>query len=208
MKPLIIAAAALLALTVQAQVAPASKPVVKAGDVAVYTVKLVADRQTTEDSVTVTGVENGLIKARYARANRSPAETEAIYTDEWGSILVGSNGSRIDPPSQVLKFPLKVGDTWDQQYGVLVSNGARSRVDLGAKVVAHEKVSTPAGDFDAFKVETSGWVNGVSWTGSFKVVSTAWYAPAVNRIVRTEYKEYRRDGLESISELKSFTAAK
>lgn len=192
----------------QAQVAPAAKPVVKVGEVATYTVNLIADRQTTEDVVTVTGVEAGRIKARYARANRTPVETEAVYTDEWGSILVGSSGSRLDPASQALKFPLELGKAWEQKYDVLTSSGARSRVDASSKVLAYEKVATPAGEFDAFKVETSGWVNGVSWSGSFKLEGTLWYAPAVNRIVRSDYKEYRRGGVESVSQLKSFVPAK
>jgi hypothetical protein len=208
MKSILAGTAALLCVAAQAQVAPAPKPVVKVGDVAIYAVKLIADRQATEDVVTITGVEGGRITARYARANRSPVETEAVYSDEWGSIVVGGSGARVEPAAQLLNFPLEVGKAWDIKYALQSPSGAKSRIELSNKVLSHEKVTTPAGEFDAYKIENSGWVNGVSWVGAFKIVQTVWYAPAVNRMVRAEFKEYRRDGNETLMELKSFTPAK
>lgn len=193
----------------QAQPAPspASKPVVQVGEVARYAVKLVTEGQNTEDTVTVTSVADGQIKARYTRANRTPAETEVIYTDEWNPVLTGV-GSRLEPAAQTLKFPLQVGNAWDAKYAVQTANGAKSRVEMAGKVVGYEKVPTPAGEFDAFKVQSSGWVNGVSWNGSFKVQQTVWYAPSIGRLVRSEYKEFRRDGVDTVSELKSFSPGK
>ncbi len=70
-----------------------------------------------------------------------------------------------------------------------------------------EKVRTPAGEFDAWKVQAKGWINGVSWQGSFPLTQTVWYAPTLNRIVRLELKEGRRGGADNLTELKSFRLA-
>jgi len=48
---------------------------------------------------------------------------------------------------------------------------------------------------------------GLSFQGGWAFQQKVWYAPALDRIVRTEYKEQRTLGAESVSELKSFKPA-
>lgn len=48
-----------------------------------------------------------------------------------------------------LKFPLTVGSSWSHRY----SNRAGRWRDLNLNVAAWEKVQTPKGKFDAFKIE-------------------------------------------------------
>ena len=203
LNPIIVTLA--FAAAAHAQAPDAPKPVVKVGEVAVYAVRL--GSQATEDTVAVTSVDAGQITTRFSRANRTPPESEAIYTEEWNPVLVGSSGTRFEPASRTLQFPLEVGKGWESKALASTPTGAKSRFEMTGKVVGSEKLKTPAGEFDTYKVENTGWVNGVSWNGSFKVVQTAWYAPAINRMVRFDYKEHRRDGLDTTSELKSFTPA-
>jgi hypothetical protein len=57
------------------------------------------------------------------------------------------------------------------------------------KKTAQEKVSTSAGTFDAFKLETvMRHVNSNDQTKVATVTSTLWYAPTINRWARKTYK--------------------
>jgi hypothetical protein len=44
--------------------------------------------------------------------------------------------------------------------------------------------------------------------GGFRILEKLWYAPAIDRMVRVEYKETRPLGADNIAELKSFTPAR
>jgi hypothetical protein len=101
-----------------------------------------------------------------------------------------------------------VGESWKSSY-LSESATAKSKGDIDFKVVAREKVKTPAGEFDAFRIESGGWVTGVSWSGSVRIAQVQWFAPAVGRVIKSEYKDYRGSQLwtDTASELKSFTPA-
>ncbi|MBS3911966.1 MAG: hypothetical protein KGZ70_09100 [Hydrogenophaga sp.] len=198
-----------VAIGISAQTSDHGKPVVKVGEVATYAVNLRADNRLAEETVTITSVDDKLIKYITARSDRTPADMEGVSTAEWSTIQSGSSGSRFDPSYPRLKFPLVVGETWKGKYEVTGLSGARSKADIDFKVVAKEQVTTPAGTYEAFKVESSGWVTGVSWQGSFRTTNTTWYAPAIHRIVKSELKDYRNNRLwnDTVTELKSFKPA-
>jgi len=90
---------------------------------------------------------------------------------------------------KALSFPLEIGKQWrfasDWVFKVTGSKGS-SIVDV--EVVGHEKVSVPAGDFDAFKLMSKGNIRGISAKNSLiegEVTSTYWYAPAARAIVKS-----------------------
>lgn len=197
---------AMLPLSSIAQGSETGKPVVKVGDVAVYTVNLKRDNRTVEETVTITSVDGAQIKSTHARPNRT---TEGISTAEWGTVVSSNSGSRFDPPIQTLKFPLSVGDSWASVYETTGADQSRSKTDLRFKVVANEKLTTPAGDFDTFRIDSGGWVTGITWSGAVRVAQTQWYAPSISRYVKTEYKDFRNGELRSdtATELKSFKPA-
>ena len=101
-------------------------------------------------------------------------EVESICESVLGWVF-GVNESRF------LKFPLSVGQTWSHRY----ERGSGRRtiwVEPQYKVTAWEKVQTPKGTFEAFKIlGAAKWVTGRgdhlfnNWT--------EWYAPAVKAIV-------------------------
>jgi hypothetical protein len=86
--------------------------------------------------------------------------------------------------SKSLKFPLSVGQSWTHRY----ERGAGKRkiwVEPQYKVTAWEKVQTPKGTFEAFKiVGAANWVTGRNdenfnnWT--------EYYAPAAKAVVLSE----------------------
>lgn len=191
-----------------AQADGASRPVAKVGDVAVYAVDQRADKRTFDETVTVTSVDQAHIKSNHVRPNRNPPEIEGVMTADWATAVSGASGMRFDPPISGFKFPLVVGDGWKSSF---VAEGAnnRSKTDLDFKVAAREKVKTPAGEFDAFKIESEGWINGITWSGAIRMTEVRWYAPSIGRVVRVEYKDFRGGQLwnNTVSELKSFKPA-
>ena len=64
-----------------------------------------------------------------------------------------------------------------------------------------------AGEYVTFRVDSKGWITGVSWNGSLRFEQSQWYAPAAGRVVRTEYRDWR-GGTQlwnhSIAEMKAF----
>lgn len=86
--------------------------------------------------------------------------------------------------------PLQLGKEWRfDSKATHFQSGTAMRITGHAKVVAEEKITTPAGTFDTFKVETSiRQVNANDRTKDGKVSATLWYAPSINRWVRKTYK--------------------
>ncbi len=199
---------AFVSVSVWAQADGASKPVVKVGDEAVYTVDLRGDKRTTEERVTVTSVDQTHIRSKHIRPDRQPPDIEGVVTLDWATVVSGTSDARYDPPHMAFKFPLIVGNSWASR-SVVEGGGNKSRTDLALKVVARETVKTPAGEFDAFKIESEGWINGISWTGAIRTTEVRWYAPAIGRVVRTEYQDFRGGRLwtDTVLELKSFKSA-
>jgi hypothetical protein len=178
----------------------------KVGDVHVYSTEQRADRLRYDETVTVSAVSNGRIETRHVRSDR-PTPADGLYDAEWATIRSGTSGSQLEPPLKVLQQPLEVGRSWEATTELTTSNGAKSRLKLASTIAAREKVSTPAGEFDAFRVDSKGYISGLSWQGGFGMQQRIWYAPAINRVVRSEYREQRSLGADNVTELKLFKPA-
>jgi len=90
---------------------------------------------------------------------------------------------------KLLDFPLEVGKRWHYVNDwVFKMNASKGRSTVDASVVAYEKVSVPAGEFDAFKLTSSERLSGTSPAGSQyggEITRTYWYAPRARAIVRS-----------------------
>jgi hypothetical protein len=196
-------------VAVLAQADASSRPMPKVGDVTVYSVNNRLENRQSEDTVTVTSVEGGLIKTKHLRPDRNPPELEGVTNLDWNPLVSGSSGTRFEPAIEIHRFPMKVGDSWKSRYDATGLTGSRSRAELEVKVAAQEKVTTPAGEFDTFRIEMAGWINGVNWQGAVRLSQTVWYAPAIGRAVRSDYKDYRNSSLNTstLTELKAHKPA-
>jgi hypothetical protein len=94
-----------------------------------------------------------------------------------------------DSNPRALSFPLEVGKRWhyatDWVFKPKASRGS-SRIEVA--VVAREKIRVPAGEFDAFRLESRGSLHGVSPINSQyagETTATYWYAPAARAIVKS-----------------------
>jgi hypothetical protein len=192
-----------------AQVDGGLKPQPKVGEVAVFAINLRTDRKTYDETVTTKAIEGDVVRYLHARAEGGPGETEGLMTRELALLVSGSSGTRFEPAVAQAQWPLTVGASWKSAYDAIGTNQVRSRAEIDYKVTAIEKVDTPAGPFEAFRIESGGWINGVSWSGSFRVEQVQWYAPSIGRFVRQEYKDYRNGRLwnDRVSELKSLKTA-
>lgn len=84
------------------------------------------------------------------------------------------------------RLPLAVGKTWSFKTSETNSSADVSSKRSGSsKVVAQESVTTRAGTFDTFKIETSVQVqNSKNPTQKYQVSTQTWYAPLINHWVK------------------------
>jgi hypothetical protein len=89
-----------------------------------------------------------------------------------------------------IQAPLHIGKEWRfENKATHFQNGTALATTGQSKVVGEEKITTSAGTFDTFKIETTmRQVNSNDQTKAATVNATLWYAPAVNRWARRSYK--------------------
>ena len=86
--------------------------------------------------------------------------------------------------------PLQVGKEWrfENKPRTLIA-GPQCSNSGQSKVVGRESITTSAGTFETFKVETTvRQVNANDQTKSATLTAALWYAPSVNRWVRKTHK--------------------
>ncbi len=186
----------------------AQRPTVQVGDGATYAMQLLTDRQRFDASVTVRSVDDQRIVMTARRSDRPGVDAEQVLTRDLDMVKSGTTGRSFSPSAGLLRFPLTVGDRWKAESDTTGATGDRTRNTADCQAVGLEKLTLPAGEFDALRVDCKGWINGVSWTGSMRFETTQWYAPAVGRTVKTVYQDWRGSQLwsHSVSELKSLVS--
>jgi Zn-dependent protease with chaperone function len=98
--------------------------------------------------------------------------------------------SQFSPPLQQIKFPLSVGDSWNNTVTQEYSTGKKQQLPLKFSVVAYEPITVKAGQFQAYKIVAA--INGIRFR-------EMWYAPETGTFARTVTVDIR--GKETISEL-------
>ncbi len=78
----------------------------------------------------------------------------------------------------LVQFPLEIGKQWEVHESQRVVN------DLKAEVLALEKVKTPAGEFEAYKISLKGWWRNTSNGRTGPHERTIWYAPSAKAVVK------------------------
>jgi hypothetical protein len=94
-----------------------------------------------------------------------------------------------------IRLPLAVGKNWSvKSTDVNSTAGFNSKRSGTAKVVAQESVTTRAGTFDTFKIETSCQVQSANDpTKKFQIVYQTWYAPLIDHWIKRTFVS-RSDG--------------
>lgn len=178
-----IAASAASAASLPAPVSPptpllqADAPAFVVGEK--WTFKFENDLEPSKNSTyaqTVSNVESGR-----AIINNGSAILDA------NANLVKLGSASYAPSDGKLRFPLRVGDSWASSYayrtGTWEALGERQTTVVGV-----ERIDTPAGSFDAFKLEqVVSWSAGGGNKREGRTRETDWFAPAVGRIVKADF---------------------
>lgn len=102
--------------------------------------------------------------------------------------VVESPRTRQSDP-RALAFPLEPGKRWRYESDwVFKPKGSTGRTVVDVAVTGHERITVPAGDFDAFKLVAKGNLSGTSPVNSqyaAETTETYWYAPAARAIVKS-----------------------
>ena len=90
---------------------------------------------------------------------------------------------------KALTFPLEVGKRWSYATDWLFKpKGSMGSLVVDVEVAAHERIAVRAGEFEAFKLVSKGWISGTSPINSqydAVITTTYWYAAAPRAIVKS-----------------------
>jgi len=106
-------------------------------------------------------------------------------TREWN--VIDSGDVKWEPFNPEYKFPMSVGITWNQEFKFSDDKGSSYSCFVRAKIVALEKVTVPAGTFDAYRIERD--IERRSTSADANVTKgrmITWYAPVAKKYVRRE----------------------
>jgi hypothetical protein len=159
------------------------------GDRWAYEVKdeITGDLKQTITVVVVTVSDKEIITRLFSRGTGRPRQI--VFEPGWSRI--DDDAWKYKPSDGTgVQMPLQVGKEWRfENEATQFQNGTALRTTGHSKVVGEEKVTTSAGTFDTFKIETlMRQVNSNDQTKAASVNATLWYAPAINRWVRKTYR--------------------
>jgi hypothetical protein len=118
-----------------------------------------------------------------------------VRMEEWsapGQVRVGAlydhETRSFEVPLRRFDFPLASGEKWNQWVRDFDdSTKTLGTINHYVRVGGWEKVSTPAGTFDAIKLGVVMHLDdGEFWRGPTTCTYSVWYAPAVRNVVREE----------------------
>lgn len=169
------------------------RPEIRVGDLWRYQVTDTLTNLTDAVSVEVTTVTGNRVHTRSSRSSSVAASPPTaagiidIWDRDWNQL---STGTIVYVPFYpALQFPLEPGKQWpgtaqwDSGSGIL-------KHELRSQVTGWERVTVPAGSFDALRITVRGHIsesasiNYYSQSGS--ISNVIWYAPAVGRMVKKE----------------------
>lgn len=169
-----------------APVSVAASPYTK-GTARIDTRFKIGDSYTYREFDLFTKIDTGTIESRITAIT----DDEVIFND--GKLVTDYLGNQFRTPNgwkytgaQFYIAEYAVGKKWVTRFKV--DHGKfLSENEFEFRVVGREKITVPAGTFDAFRVEGDGWSNG-TWAvgGSIKLKSTYWISPGIRRTVAGE----------------------
>lgn len=183
----------LLANTALAHAEIAQAPIIKIGDQWKFeqtdrrsSVKepIIVQRITAVSPTQIEGLEN---------------EERFVWTPELN--LIESPLITVTGEAKRLAFPLEIGKKWEYEYNFTNKvRAAKGRWKLDATITAYEKVKVPAGEYDAFKIEYTGFWHNDTKGKSGRLKITNWYAPTARNIVRSEFEDGLSDFIKVLIE--------
>jgi len=118
-------------------------------------------------------------------------EKKTVTTDYRIVKVEKSDGSSVtfNPPLRNIRFPVAVGDEWEDSVSIESSDGKRNAIKLRTRVIAYESVEVPAGSFMAYRA--------VSSTGA-NTIFEGWYVPETRGFVKSVFRDNTGKMLTSV----------
>jgi hypothetical protein len=154
----------------------------------------IADEVIQTRKVIVTDMANNQIATRLDDAKTGQSWT-IIYDRSWNILRDGSN--RYSPNSGTgFQFPLKLNAQWRASVDeVSGSSGDIWKISVNARVTSQENITTKAGTFATYIIETTQLVRNVkSPTQKSQISTRTWFSPDINHWVRRSFIR-RENGL-------------
>jgi hypothetical protein len=157
------------------------------------------ERWEETHSITAIGTEG--ISARITQKGPSRDVARAELWSAPGLVKIGAvfdnETRRFVTPLERYRFPLAAGQSWSQFVDNFnETTKATGQINHYVRVRGWEKVTTPAGTFDALAMHVVMHLDDEEfWRYATQSNYTVWYAPAVRGVVRAERRaEYRERG--------------
>jgi hypothetical protein len=210
--------------TAGAQSAPA--PAMKVGDRWVYNVKSGFGMQTItyQETREVTAVSRGAFKLRVTGKTAAGADFSRVEDFSGpGTLRSGTlcldEVRRYPTPLQRVAFPIAPNQRSSKWVDVVADpGGIKGQINYSVRTRSWEKVTTPAGAFDAIRIDTLSTLDDATpFRNATNCNFTYWYSPAVRGMVRERrFAQYMEIGdlhvmtpvLQASYELASFTSGK
>jgi len=114
-----------------------------------------------------------------------------VYGADWKGRehpLTNMQRFRYEPAYTAYPFPLEPGKTWRSVLNSTdVTSGKKYSTHIHGKVVGWERVSVPAGEFDALRIQRQVFAGNMEgFRTQEEITETDWYVPGVRRAVRTQ----------------------
>lgn len=134
---------------------------------------------------------------KYTLAVSQITDIEVIYgKGNFVTDLIGNwikmNDGRVFSGAQYFVPDYAIGKRWTSRHRVTSGKGNVYDTEYDFKVVARESKTVPAGTFDAFRVEGTGWTQGP--TGSIQLQSHYWVTPDVRRFIAANFWQKHAKG--------------
>ncbi len=180
------------------------RPDVRVGDQWKYQVTDGFTNLKSTVAVEVATVTENRIYTRSAQSSLATLDLSAVagvvdvWDRDWNQLRLGDVEYTPFYPS--FQFPLEAGKSWSGSVTYSLGVNDPRTHQQTAQVVGWERITVPAGTFDAIKITIRGHYRGPprrQSSGSGTVDDIVWYAPAVRHFVK---KETARTGLDSTLE--------
>ena len=151
----------------------AGNPFTKGSAMADMNPKL-GDTYTYRASDMRTGVERETYTSTVTKVTDNEVYYSAgLITDRLGNSLQSRHGVRYTP-NQFLPLEFAVGKRWSTRYVMTRKDGAKSDVEMEARIVTRRQISVPAGTFNAFQLQ---WRSARLDASQRRTVTNAWFDP-------------------------------
>jgi len=188
------------AVTTPAGAQVADRPQIKVGDSWEYSFHDTKNSRTgCTYSLTVTGVTDDKITVDMQnpqRCNLGALAESMVYDKDFNLMYAGLT------PYRTNAFPLQIGKQWNQKFDLNTEANTLLHNDVTAKVIAIEKVTVPAGTFDAYKVVVERKYASQYTSGT--ITETRWYAPQAKSYIRRTSVDTASGSSPVVSELLTY----